>query len=187
VSYALALMLVSTTNVAQVFFVKDVLGANDLGYGLIAGCWTIGTAITLPLMRKVPSDPSLLAWLTIVGEATVGMAILGCAILSTVAGTVVMYMLGGIGSCLMQVARGSYLQLTAPQARMGRHLASYNAVTKLASITALGVGGVLLDTLGAGRVYLSAGAGSVVAAVLAATVLYRFQPRTGRAGPFRGN
>jgi MFS family permease len=153
------------------------LGANDLGYGLIAGCWTIGTAITLPLVRRVPSEPSLLAWLIILGEAIVGVAILGCAILSTISGTVVMYVLGGVGSCLMLVARGSYVQLTSPQERLGRQLASYNAVTKMASITALGVGGILLDGLGPGRVYLSAGAGGVVVAGVAATVLYKLAPR----------
>ncbi|HEY1967712.1 MAG TPA: MFS transporter [Pseudonocardia sp.] len=176
VSYALVLMLVSTTNVAQVFFVKDVLGANDLGYGAVAGCWTIGTAIALPLIRKVPSDASLLAWLTLAGEATVGVAILGCGILSTISGTVLMYVLGGVGTCVMQVSRGSYLQLTAPEERRGQQLASYNAVAKTASITALGVGGVLLDTLGPGQVYLLAGAGGVLAAALAAAVFKKLQP-----------
>ncbi|HEY2204825.1 MAG TPA: MFS transporter [Pseudonocardia sp.] len=166
-SYAMVLLQVSTTNVAQVFFVKDVLGAGDLGFGLVSGAWTVGTLLALPVMRSVPPEPERLVRLTVLGEGVVGVAILGCAVLPSPVLTAGMYVLGGVGTCVMQIARGSFLQLTAPQERRGRVLAGYGAVVKAASVAALGLGGVLLELVGARGVYLVAGTGAVVVATAA--------------------
>ncbi|HEX4251318.1 MAG TPA: MFS transporter [Pseudonocardia sp.] len=182
-SYALVLLLVSTTNVAQVFFVKDVLGASDLGFGLVSACWTVGTLLALPFVRRVRPDPGVLARLTIGGEVVTGVAILGCGVLAAVPVTAAMYVLGGVGSCVMQIARGSYLQLTAPEARRGRQLANYNAVVKAASIAALVLGGQLVELVGSRTTYLVAGAGAVIIAVGVGT--FRRAHSSGRLLPLR--
>lgn len=172
-SYAGVLLLVSTTNVAQVFLVKDVLGQGDLGFGVVCACWTAGILLALPVMRQVAPDPTVLARLTVAGQLTVGAAIAGCGAVPSVGATATLYILGGIGTCVMQVARGSFLHLTAPPERRGRALARYNAVVKGAGIAALVLGGVALDALGARSTYLLAGLGSVAVAVVAWTVCAR--------------
>jgi MFS family permease len=184
-SYASVLLLVSTTNVAQVFFVKDVLHAGDLGFGVISGCWTVGTLLALPVMRRAAADPEVLARLTLCGEGVVALAVLGCGLCATVGATVVMYVLGGAGTCIMQIARGSFLQLTAPEDRRGRQLAGYNAVVKAASIGALGLGGALIDMLGGRGVYLAAGAGALLVAALAGLAWALRSPLTVARGSHR--
>jgi MFS family permease len=181
--YAAVLLLVSTTNVAQVFLLKDVLHAGDLGYGLVSACWTVGTLLALPVMRRVAEDPEILARVSTLGAALVGTAVLGCGAAGDAGATAALYVLGGAGTCVMQIARGSYLQLVAPPERRGRQLAGYNAVVKAASIGALGLGGLALARVQPGTVYLLAGAGALAVATttgLLWTALTPHHPRRGR-------
>lgn len=173
IGYALVLLLVSTTNVAQVFFIKDELGASDLGYGVISGCWTVGTAVMLPIVRRMAADPDRLARFSILGQAVVAAAILGCAVLPSIPATVLMYVVGGAGTCVMQVARGAFLQLVATPERRGQQLAEYNAVLRAATIGALGLGGLLLGLVDARAVYLIAGAGALTVAAGTGVLLSR--------------
>jgi MFS family permease len=178
--YAVVLLLVSTTNVAQVFFVKDTLGASNVGYGLVSACWTVGTAAALPLVRRASPEPDRLVMVTLFGELVVGMAITGCAVTAGLAATAACYVLAGAGACAMQIAWGAVLALSTPEDRRGRQLAGYNAVVRMAASAALGVGGLLLAWVGPRGVYLVSGAGSVLVAVLAGLIW------TGRAAVHRG-
>ena len=166
-SYATVLLLVSTTNVAQVFFIRDTLGADNVGYGLVSACWIVGTALTLPLMRRMAPDPQRLLRTAILGELIVGAAIAGCGAAASVPATAALYALAGAGACAMQIAVGAVLQLGAPEHRRGRELAYYGAVIRVAGVAALGLGGVLLARLGAQGTYVAAGAGSVTVAITA--------------------
>jgi MFS family permease len=165
-SYAGVLLMVSTTNVAQVFFVRDVVGAGNVGYGLVSGCWTVGTALTLPVMRRVAPDPGRLVGVATLGELLVGFALAGCAVAAALPATAAFYVLGGCGACAMQIAVGAVLQLNAPEHRRGRQLAGYSAVVKVAGVAALVLGGLLLEGLGARGTYLLSGAGTIAVAAL---------------------
>lgn len=101
------------------------------------------------------------------GGLVVGVAIAACAASRSVGALACWYTLGGAGACVMQLARGAHLQLTAPEHSRGRALANYNAVTRLANVTALGLGGVLLDTAGPRGTFLIAGLSSAVIALCA--------------------
>lgn len=166
-SYATVMLLVATTNVAQVFFVRDTLGADDTSYGLVSGCWIVGTALALPPLRRMAPDPERLLRTAILGELVVGAGIAGCGAAASLPATAVLYALAGAGACAMQVAVGAVLQLGAPERRRGRQLAYYGAVIKVAGVAALGLGGVLLDRVGAQGTYLASGVGSVAIAVAA--------------------
>jgi MFS family permease len=177
--YAAVLLLVSTTNVAQVFFVKDTLGAGDLGYGLVSACWALGTLLALPLVKHTRPDPDLLARLTIVGMSATGVALFGCGALGDLVGTAALYVLGGAAACVMQVARGTYVQLTADPEHRGRQLARYNAVTKAASVGALLLGGPLVDAVGGRATYVLAGSAAAAVAGIAALAWVRVGARMG--------
>lgn len=71
-SVGLVLLFVSTTNVAQVFFVKDILGASDTGYGVVSACWMVGTVLAVPIVAQSRCTRRTLALMVIVSETTTG-------------------------------------------------------------------------------------------------------------------
>jgi MFS family permease len=171
-SVGLVLLFVSTTNVVQVFFVKDVLGASDAGYGMVGACWMVGMVLAVPIMAPGRCTRAALASMVVASEAVTGVAVLGAGLSSSLVMVGVWYLLGGLGSSSMMVAGAALRQLVAPREARGRVLAAYSTLVNAAIVGALGLGVGLMSVLGARGVFLAAGALAVVAAVLAAGVLW---------------
>lgn len=178
-SLGLVLLFVSTTNVVQVFFVKDVLGASGTGYGVIGACWMVGMLLAVPFVAPRRCTRSALAALVVGSEVVTGVAVLGAGLSPSPVIVGVWYVLGGLGSSSMMIAGAALVQLVAPREARGRVLAAYSTLTNAAMVAALGLGVVLMSWLGARGVFLAAGALAVMAAALAAGVL-RIMPATQR-------
>jgi MFS family permease len=170
-SVALVLLFVSSTNVAQVFFVKDVLGASDTGYGVVGACWMVGMVLAVPLVAPGRCTCGALATLVVAGEAVTGIAVLGAGLSSSPVMVGVWYLLAGLGSGSMMIAGATLVGLVAPGEARGRVLAAYSTLANVGMAAALGLSVVLMSWLGARGVFLAAGALTVMAATLAAGVL----------------
>jgi Na+/melibiose symporter-like transporter len=103
-SVGLVLLFVSTTNVVQVFFVKDVLGANDTGYGVVGACWMVGMVLAVPVVAQGRCTRSALAVMVVASEAVTGVAVFGAGLSSSPAMVGVWYVLAGMGSSSMIIA-----------------------------------------------------------------------------------
>lgn len=179
-SIALVLLFVSTTNVVQVFFVKDVLGASDTGYGVVGACWMVGMVLAVPLMALGRCTRGALAALAVGSEAVTGVAMLGAGFSPSPVIVGAWYVLGGLGSSSMMIAGATLVQLAAPREARGRVLAAYSTLTNAAMAAALVLSVGLMSWLGARGVFLAAGALAVTAAALAAGVLWHYgSPRSG--------
>jgi MFS family permease len=174
-SVALVLLFVSTTNVVQVFFVKDVLGASDTGYGVVGACWMAGMLFAVPVVALGRCTRSALAALVVGSEAVTGVAMLGAGLSPSPIIVGVWYVLGGLGSSAMMIAAAALLQLMAPRKARGRVLAAYSTLTNAAMVAALVLSVGLMSWLGARGVFLAAGALAVMAAALAAGVLWNLR------------
>src|SRR5207249_3110313 len=60
---------------AEVFFVKDVLGAGDAGFGVLLSIWTLGMALgALVISRRVPASMLAVGALVAVVVQSAGLA-----------------------------------------------------------------------------------------------------------------
>jgi MFS family permease len=180
-SFGLVLVFVSTTNVVQVFFVKDVLGASDTGYGVVGACWMVGMVLAVPIVAPGRCTRGALALMVVASEAITGVALLAAGLSSSPTMVGFWYLLGGLGSNSMMIAGAALRQLVAPREARGRVLAAYNTLVNAATVAALGLSAGLMSWLGARGVFLAAGVLAVMTAAVAAGVLRIMPEQAGRA------
>ena len=171
-SVGLVLLFVSTTNVAQVFFVKDVLGVSDTGYGVVSACWMVGTVLAVPIVAQSRCTRGTLASIVIVSETATGVAVVGAGLAASPVAVGAWYVLGGVSSSSMLIAGATLTQLVAPREARGRVLATYNILINAGVVVALGLSAVLMSWLGARGVFVAAGMLAVMAAVLTGAVVH---------------
>lgn len=171
-SVGLVLLFVSTTNVAQVFFVKDVLGVSDTGYGVVSACWMVGTVLAVPIVAQSRCTRGTLASIVIVSETATGVTVVGAGLAASPAAVGAWYVLGGVSSSSMLIAGATLTQLVAPREARGRVLATYNILINAGVVVALGLSAVLMSWLGARGVFVAAGMLAVMAAVLTGAVVH---------------
>jgi hypothetical protein len=105
------------------------------------------------------------------------------------------YLVGGIGHGVKNVLMRTLIQERVPAAAHGRAFAAYGAARNTAELGALGLGGVLVATLGAQPALLLAGLGPVVAGLAAlaygpssaAALSRRIAPATSSGSPSASN
>jgi MFS family permease len=142
-----ALLFFSMSIAAEVFYVKDVLGASDTVFGLLFAAWAIGmVAGAVGLARRVP--PSALAIAALAGVALqgAGLATAATGVLTTAfAG----FLIGGVAHGVKNVVLRTLIHERTPEAVRGRAFALYNAARNGAELGALALGGVLVGVIGA--------------------------------------
>jgi Na+/melibiose symporter-like transporter len=167
-----ALLVISITLTAEVFYARDVLGAGDGTYALLTAAWMIGmVAGASGLAAKVPRG-------ALAPAALIALAVQGAAVAGQTAWTVVPFamagfLLGGLGHGLKNTLLRTLIQDRVPAAGHGRAFASYNALRNTAEVLALAAGGLLVAALGARSALLVAGLGPVFAAAAGLWALNR--------------
>jgi len=160
-----ALLFISASMTVEVFYVRDVVGAGGAGYALVFAAWTAGMvagALTLaPRVRIALATAAMLA-LALQGA---GMAAAACW--PVLAWTMAGYLVGGIGHGVKNVLMRTLIQQRIAREQHGRAFAAYGAARNTAELGALGLGGIMVATLGAQPALLIAGLGPVVAGLLA--------------------
>jgi MFS family permease len=140
-----SLLFMTAVAPAEVFFAKDVLGAGDLGYGLMLGAWTIGMTLGgLVLARRVGG--AAIALVAIVAQS-VGLLVptlwlvlaWGCA----------WFLVGGVAHGLKNVLLRTLLHERVPAELHGRAFAAYNGLRNFAEIFSVMGGGFLVVAFGA--------------------------------------
>jgi MFS family permease len=150
------LVFMSTTIPAEVFFVKDVLGAGDLGFGALYAFWFVGMAVgALVLSRFV--RPVYLVPITLLAIVVQGLG-LGLPPLWLVLWfALVAAFVGGIGHGVKNTLSRTLIHERVPERLHGRAFAAYNGLRNAAEMAALAAGGALVATIGARWTLLFAG------------------------------
>jgi MFS family permease len=146
-------------------YVEDELGGNGVAVGLVVGSFAVSAALVRPWAGRFGDRYGRRVLLS-GGALLVGLTTLAYTQVDAVAGLVALRLLTGIGEAAVFVGAATATQDMAPAHRRGE-AASYFSVA-LYSGLALGpaLGEHLADTSGYHRVWLVAGASSLVAAVL---------------------
>jgi MFS family permease len=179
---ALALFTISAT--AEVFFIKEDLGAGDLGFGVAWTAWMIGMAIgaTVVARRFGPGAMAAGAFFMILIQ---GLGIATGPISVAYSATLIGYTIGGVAHGTKNVLVRTLVHERVPDRLRGRTFAAYNGLRNAAEISALALGGVLVAVIGAREALFVAGFGPALVAAIGLAVYARMMPpaHTGRAAP----
>jgi MFS family permease len=171
-----SLLFMSASIPADLVYVQDVLGVEDIGIGIVLSAWTVGMLAGSNVLSRRVSLGSLAA------AAMVGVTVQGLGKFLTpfwlVFGfMIVMYVVGGIGHGLKNVTSRTLIHTRVAPERHGRAFAAWNGVRNAAELGALAVGGVLVGALGARETLWLAGGLSALAGMAGLAVLAGWRGR----------
>ena len=177
-----SLLFMSASIPADLVYVQDVLGVENLGFGIVLSAWTVGMLVGSNVLARRVSLGGLAA------AAMVGVTVQGLGKFLTpfwlVFGfMVVMYVVGGVGHGLKNVTSRTLIHTRVAPERHGRAFAAWNGVRNAAELGALAVGGVLVGALGARETLWLAGGFSALAGAVGLAVLARGHGRVPEAQP----
>jgi Na+/melibiose symporter-like transporter len=167
-----SLVFMSAVWVAELFFVKDVLGRGDIAYGLMFTAWTTGMALgALVISRRVAAGAIATVALAAVAVQGLGLALpagwlaygffVACAFA------------GGVAHGVKNVMFRSLIHLHVPDDLHGRAFAAFNGLRNSAELAAFGAGGLLVAAIGARGTVAYAGGLSALAGAIGLLVLLR--------------
>jgi MFS family permease len=174
-----SLALFSMSMTAELFFVLDVLHAGQTGYGVLIGVWTAGmVAGAAVLGSRVPA--TRLAPVALAAIAAQGAGLLGASLASALGAALCGFALGGVAHGVKNVSTRTLIHKRVPEELRGRAFAGFNAARNAAELGALGLGGVLVNLIGARDTLALSGAIPFLLG-LSALALTRGRPAAGPA------
>jgi MFS family permease len=165
-SIGVIFLFVASTNVVQVYFIKDVLGATDAGYGFTGACWMGGMILAVPMIVRGRCTARALASMIVAGEGVTGIALLGVGLSPSLPAVAAWYLLGGLSSSTTMITGTALVQLLSPASARGRVLAAYGGLANAATTVALLLSVPLMSVVGSRGVFLVAGVMALAVAVL---------------------
>lgn len=160
-----ALLLMTTSWTAEVFFAKDVLAAGDVGYGLIFSSWALGMVVGgLIVARRIAAAALAVAALAAVAVQGAGLGLPTVWLVLPFA--IAMAFVGGVGHGTKNVVMRTLIQERVPERAHGRAAALYNGLRNGAELIALGAGGLLVAGVGPRLTLALAGGIPIVAALV---------------------
>jgi MFS family permease len=167
-----ALLLISVTLTAEVFYARDVLGGGASAYALLTAAWTVGmVAGAIGLAAKVPRGA--IASAALVALTVQGLAVAGQTAWAVLPFAMTGFLVGGLGHGVKNTLLRTLIQERVPGAAHGRAFAAYNAARNSAELFALAAGGLLVAALSARSALLVAGLGPVLAGLIGLALLRR--------------
>ena len=150
--------LFSMSATAEPFFVTGVLGAGNLGYGVLLTSWTLGMTVgSAGMAHRIGR-----AWPTVGGVVAIlvqGLGIAGGGLASTLGTALIGFSLGGVAHGVKNVLLRTLIHDRVPETLRGRAFAVYNGARNGAELGALLLGAVVVGALGARTALLVAGVG----------------------------
>ena len=167
-----ALLFISASLTAEVFYIQDVVGAGATGYAATTLAWMLGMVVgATRIAPRVRTEA--IASAALVGLVVQGAGMGGQTIWTVLPFAIAGYAIGGIGHGAKNTLLRTLIQRRVPDRLHGRAFAAYNAARNTAEVAALGAGGVLVAALGPRAALVLAGAGSMLAAAAGLAALRR--------------
>lgn len=169
VVWSVVLLGSAAVNVAEVFFAQDVLGAGNVGFGVIVGATGVGLAIgsylAAPALGRVGLRRHYVGSI-----ALMGFGWGGAALSSSIYVAVPFVIAATIGNGAAIVANQLFVQRGATDRYRGRALATIMSVNYAVLGLAMAVAGVATDLYGARAVWLTASALFFLSALVAVSM-----------------
>lgn len=180
-----SLLFMSASIPADLVYVEDVLGVEDIGIGIVLSAWMLGMLVGSNVVGRRISIGALAA-AAMVGVTVQGLGKLLAPLWLVFGFMLVTYFVGGIGHGLKNVASRTLIHVRVAPERHGRAFAAWNGVRNAAELGALAVGGVLVGAVGARETLWLAGGLSALAGVVGLLVLVGRRGRAPEVEPAAG-
>jgi len=168
-----SLVAMSMSISADAFFVRQTLHTGPIGLGLLLSAWMVGMVLgSLVAAPRVAGGALAIA--ALLGTVVQGTGKLGAAAIAVLPVALVLYAVGGAGHGVKNVAARALIHDRVAPAAHGRAFATYAALRNCAELTALAIGGIMVDTIGARGTLLVAGAATAAIGLLGFAVLSPF-------------
>jgi MFS family permease len=161
----ITVMFAVMDNVALVFFAKDTLEVGDGGYGVLVSVWTAGMVAGIFLVARRLSRQALAPGV-ILADASTGVAVLAAAAWPVFGWAIGLFVVGGAGNGIGNVARRSLIHHRTPDRLHGRVFAANSALLSSGQIAAVALGGIFVEAIGPRVTLLVAGAGTVAVSMI---------------------
>jgi MFS family permease len=152
-----SLLFFSMSITAEVFYVKDVLGASDAAFGVLGTCWFGGMVFgAVALARRIPTGALAVAALATI--AIQGAGIAGAAAGGLLSVAFAGFTLGGVAHGVKNVVMRTLIHERVPEHLRGRGFALYNAARNGAELGALALAGAVVGVIGSQAALFLSGA-----------------------------
>ncbi len=165
-----ALFFGGAFNVAELLFATEELGVASTGFAMLVAVYGLGF-IAGSLSAAGGGEAAALKRRYLLGLFLMGAGFLGSGLAPTYAVALATFAFAGFGNGLMLVYERLLTQLTVPERLLGRVFGVKDALTAWAFAAAFVAAGGLIALIGARSMIVLAGAGALVAWLVAALAL----------------
>ena len=165
-----SLLFMSASIPADLVYVEDILGVENIGIGVVLSAWTLGMLVGANVVGRRISLAAL-ATAAMVGVVVQGLGKFLAPFWLVFGFMVATYFVGGIGHGLKNVTSRTLIHTRVAAERHGRAFAAWNGIRNAAELGALAVGGVLVGVLGARETLWLAGGLASLAGLVGLVVL----------------
>lgn len=153
----------------EVVYVKETLGSNDTGYGLMLASWGVGMVLGSLLFARLRQAP--LTTLLFFSTLAVGAGYLGLAAAPTLAVACMASVVGGAGNGIQWVATISAVQELTSESMQARVMSVLESIGAAMPGVGFAVGGVIAALVSPRMTFLVAGCGVIAIVVVMAPLL----------------
>jgi MFS family permease len=153
----------------EVVYVKDTLGSNDTGYGLMLASWGSGMVMGGLLFARLRQ--ASLGLLLLFSTLAVGIGYLGLAAAPTLAVACLASVVGGAGNGVQWVAAISAVQELTAESMQARVMSVLESIGAAMPGIGFAVGGVIAALISPRMTFLVAGSGVIAIVVVMAPLL----------------
>jgi MFS family permease len=180
-----SLLFMSASIPADLVYVEDVLGIQDIGIGVVLSAWTLGMLVGANVVARRVALGGLAA-AAFAGVIVQGLGKFVAPFWLVFGFMVACYFVGGVGHGLKNVASRTLIHTRIAPERHGRAFAAWNGVRNAAELGALAVGGAVVGALGPRPTLWLAGGLSALAGLTGLAVLAGWRGRMAQPEPEAG-
>ncbi|GII26531.1 MFS transporter [Planosporangium mesophilum] len=173
VMVGLVIAVISSTNVVEVFFVRETLHASTAMYGVVGATWTGALAIGSWLVARRRTDDSGYALLMTVSLIVTSVVIALAGLVPNVWWLMALFVLGGACNGVENSIMAVLVSRRAPAAVRGRAFGYFGAIAHAANIAGFVAGGVLVDRFAPGTLLVASGLLGVAAVAVCVLPMLR--------------
>ena len=169
VAQGLAFVFFAAVLPVEVIYVKETLGSNDTGYGLMLASWGAGMVLGSLLFARLRQAP--LGLLLLFSTLGVGAGYLGLAAAPTLAVACLASVVGGAGNGVQWVAAISAVQELTAESMQARVMSVLESIGAAMPGVGFALGGVIAALVSPRMTFLVAGSGVIAIVVVMAPLL----------------
>jgi len=161
-------LCMSVINVGDVFLLTNIMKADALIYGLVGGCFAVGTLVCSLIIGARKASPRAELLLLGIGTAVLSLSGLAVGLAPNYWFVMVVWFIAGSANATINTYGVGMMIKAIPHEVQGRAFAAFNAIVSIASIGSMSVAGLLIGVFGVREVFITAG----ILAAISYVVLY---------------